>query len=534
MDQDRQNGLDDAPALPPDPGLAARGASLTREDGAPASRAERHTAGGVAGWVIVVDRPGDLRPGNGNGAGRTVVTTRDFISKPEAFKGRETKVINLSRSLAYLGAGYYCSLLAEARGLRVMPTVSTILELAQKSLYGHALPDLEDELNRRVKRLHQRPEGPFKLLVCFGHCDDHRFQAFGRRLFDQFRCPVIEVKVRFGEWLQIAAVRPVALSDLTAEQLDLFGSALDQYTRRTWRHPKPKVQAKYTLAVLHNPKEQLPPSKSSSLQRLERVAESLGVEVELIEKKDFLRLAEFDALLIRETTAIDNHTYRFAKRAEQEGMPVIDSTSSMLRCANKVYLAELLKANKIPTPKTLVVEGIKQVEKLEAELPYPIVLKIPDGSFSRGVFKAKDRRELIQTVEALLDDSDLILAQEFMPTEFDWRVGVLDGEPLFVCQYLMARKHWQIVKHNAGARPVEGRFRTYAVEDAPAEVVQTGVAAARLIGDGFYGVDLKQTDRGVFVIEINDNPNLDHGVEDSVGRDEVWRKLVRWFLKRLD
>ena len=38
-----------------------------------------------------------------------------------------------------------------------------------------------------------------------------------------------------------------------------------------------------------------------------------------------------------------------------------------------------------------------------------------------------------------------MVAQSFLPTEFDWRVGILDGEVLFVCRYYMARRHWQIV-----------------------------------------------------------------------------------------
>jgi glutathione synthase/RimK-type ligase-like ATP-grasp enzyme len=265
-----------------------------------------------------------------------------------------------------------------------------------------------------------------------------------------------------------------------------------------------------------------------------RVAETMGVEVEFIEKRDFLKLAEFDALFIRETTAIDDHTYRFATRAEWEGMPVIDDPTSILRCTNKVYLAELLKANKVPTPKTIVVDGVRNIERLEDELPYPIVLKIPDGSFSRGVYKAKDRRELSQMAEALLDESDLILAQEYMYTDFDWRVGVLDGEPLFVSQYLMAKKHWQIVKHDADGKVLQGNFKTIALEDAPPAVVDAGVRAARLIGKGLYGVDLKQNDKGVFVIEVNDNPNLDAGVEDAVTKDELWRRLIRWFTSRLD
>ena len=44
------------------------------------------------------------------------------------------------------------------------------------------------------------------------------------------------------------------------------------------------------------------------------------MDVELIEKKDYARLGEFDALLIRETTAIDHHTYRYATKAESEGL----------------------------------------------------------------------------------------------------------------------------------------------------------------------------------------------------------------------
>src|SRR3546814_11590026 len=109
----------------------------------------------------------------------------------------------------------------------------------------------------------------------------------------------------------------------------------------------------------------------------------MGVEVELVEKKDYSELAEYDALFIRETTALDHHTFRFAKKAESEGMAVIDDPTSILRCTNKVYLSELLKANKIPTPKTVVLDN-RGIEAIEQEIPYPIILKIPDGSFSRG------------------------------------------------------------------------------------------------------------------------------------------------------
>ncbi|MBV9589396.1 MAG: hypothetical protein JO310_07355, partial [Hyphomicrobiales bacterium] len=43
-----------------------------------------------------------------------------------------------------------------------------------------------------------------------------------------------------------------------------------------------------------------------------------------------------------------------------------------------------------------------------------------------------------------------------------------------------------------------------------------------------------ETPEGVFLIEVNDNPNLEHGVEDIHGKDEIWEKLLKWFIKRID
>jgi glutathione synthase/RimK-type ligase-like ATP-grasp enzyme len=164
------------------------------------------------------------------------------------------------------------------------------------------------------------------------------------------------------------------------------------------------------------------------------------------------------------------------------------------------------------------------------------VLKIPDGSFSRGVFKVTDRAGLLDVASKLFKSSDLVLAQEFLYTEFDWRVGILNRTPLFVCQYFMSKEHWQIYNHEPGReRGVrEGDSKTFRVEDVPEIVVKTALKAAGLIGNGFYGVDLKQTATGVVVIEINDNPNIDQGIEDAVLKEDLYRKIIEDLVWRLD
>ena len=195
----------------------------------------------------------------------------------------------------------------------------------------------------------------------------------------------------------------------------------------------------------------------------------------------------------------------------------------------------MLRTHRVRTPKTVIVRR-DNLERVDGEIDYPIVLKIPDGSFSRGVFKVNDRTELLDMAGKLFKSSDLLLAQEFLYTEFDWRVGILNKTPLFVCQYFMSKEHWQIYNHEPGQKTGNraGDFKTFRVEDAPEVVVKTALKAANLIGNGLYGVDLKQTAKGVVVIEVNDNPNIDHGIEDAVLKENLYRTIVEDIVWRLD
>ena len=126
------------------------------------------------------------------------------------------------------------------------------------------------------------------------------------------------------------------------------------------------------------------------------------------------------------------------------------------------------------------------------------------------------------------------MAQEFVRSTFDWRVGVLDGHPLYVCRYHMARGHWQIQKIEKAKRPNYGKVDTWDVGAAPPQVVDLAVRAAKLIGDGLYGVDIKEADGRFLIIEINDNPSIDPGNEDGVLKDELYLKIMRCFRDRLE
>ena len=484
----------------------------------------------MADWVILVDSARDFPNAD---TPHKVITTKDYLARTSLFRGSRPKMINLSRSFNYQSRGYYCSLLAEARGHRIIPTVETMVDLGARQLYAQALPELDDSLQKALAAADDKSPPP-RILVYFGAVADRRFDRFGRLLFDWFRCPVLEVTVENGGRPQIKRLAAVPVTKLSAEELTQFHAALHTHTTREWRSKKDRAAPRYSFAVLYNPLEKLPPSGLPTLKHWSRIAEKLGVEIEPITRRDLPRLAEFDALFIRETTSIDDHTYRFARRAMQEGMPVIDDPISMIRCTNKIYLHELMTSNGIAVPPTVIVAGQHDLNRAADELGFPMVLKVPDSSFSRGVKKVDSAAELSALAKEWFEDTDLLLAQAFMPTTFDWRVGVLGSKPLFVCQYMMAKRHWQIVKHRANGKLTEGAHNTVSLGEAPPEIVDIGLRAAQLIGDGLYGVDIKETSEGIFVVEVNDNPNIEHGIEDQAEKDQVWVELTRWFTDRLD
>ena len=181
----------------------------------------------------------------------------------------------------------------------------------------------------------------------------------------------------------------------------------------------------------------------------------------------------------------------------------------------------------------MVVGSSTQADAIVRELGLPCVLKQPDSAFSQGVFRADTREELAEGLARLLSRSDLVVVQSFMPTEFDWRVGVFDRQPLFVCRYFMAEGHWQIY-HHGEKRTKEGESETIAVQQAPRDVLQLALKTANAIGDGFYGVDIKTVAGRQVLMEVNDNPNVDRGVEDAILGDELYDRIMKGIRARVD
>ncbi|NNG42951.1 RimK family protein [Pseudoalteromonas sp. NEC-BIFX-2020_002] len=438
-----------------------------------------------------------------------VITFNTYLRDYPKLNEPKTRIINLCDSSQYLSKGYYCSLLAEARKHQVLPSVKTINALRS----GQALM-----LNL----------GQIDGTFYFGNAVNELQSKAAKAVFKQYPAPILFVD-------HAGLLQQGSLASLNSEQHQEFVAKLNEFTQTQWRISDMQKRHRWDMAILVDHNEKVPPSDKDAIARFIKAAAKHGIHAQALSFEEIDNIAQFDALFIRQTTAIDHPTYRLASKAQSLGLVVIDDADSILRCCNKVYLHDAFNYQKVPSLKTMVVadQTDETITQLEATFTYPLVLKMPEGSFSKGVYKVADQTELKVKLTELFEFSALVLAQEYMYTEYDWRVGVLNGRAIYACRYLMARNHWQIYNHDA-KRFFSGGFETLPTFELPKAVLDAALKACKTVGKGLYGVDVKEHQGRAYVLEVNDNPSIDHKVEDAYLGDELYMIIMDEFKQRLE
>lgn len=457
-----------------------------------------------------------------------VITPSRYIAEPQLQLEKGLRILNLCKSYQYQSIGYYVSLLAEARKHNVLPEIYTLQNFRYPSILREDFEDF-DKLIQTTFKNEEKDKVEFDIYL--GIARKENYNKLAKQLFLYVQAPCLTVVFsKKSKWV-LQSIRPFSVEEVPDEDQQLMRKAVEKFLLRK-RDVQQPDKKKYDLAILVDPDDPNPPSDEKAIQRFIKAADQAGFTVDLITKNDFADLIKYDALLIRETTFVNHHTFKFAKKAESLGLAVIDDSDSILKCTNKVYLFELLNANRILTPKSFVVSK-DNYKSLPAKLGYPFILKQPDGAFSKGVFKINDEEEYKQICGDMFQKSELLIGQEFLPTPFDWRVGIVDGKPLFVCKYFMATKHWQIVNWSSDKQTQEGDVESIAVDQAPSGLIRTAIKATSLIGKSLYGVDMKEVDGKFYVIEINDNPNIDAGIEDKILKEKLYATIMEVLLNKI-
>jgi glutathione synthase/RimK-type ligase-like ATP-grasp enzyme len=270
-----------------------------------------------------------------------------------------------------------------------------------------------------------------------------------------------------------------------------------------------------------------------ALMRLGQVAQRLGHRVDVLFRADMYKIPQYNALLIRAVTDPMNSTYVASRLAQLHGLRVIDDPDSIMICCDKVNMYRYLMRHHVPMPETAFLQDTDLTPQMGAQLlermGSPLVLKAPNSCFSLYVERVSTPRDFVRVSRRFLRRADRLVVQQFMTSEFDWRVGVLAGEVLYVCQYLIPKRRWKILTYTEAGRVITGRIRGFDIAKVAPKLFHTAVQAASAVGNGLYGVDLKQVGDDFVVIEVNDNPTIAEGEEDQRA-PWLYERLIRYLV----
>jgi glutathione synthase/RimK-type ligase-like ATP-grasp enzyme len=274
------------------------------------------------------------------------------------------------------------------------------------------------------------------------------------------------------------------------------------------------------------------PREEAALQNFKQAAEKSGSQFSFLFRENIKDIPNYDAVFIRATTDPLFTSYIVSKTAYEYGLRVIDDPESIKICANKIHQYALFEKYDVPRIPTVFLSKQelhhKKINEIFKTLGKPVVIKAPYTSFSRYVEKAACETSFREVSKRFFKKSDVLAIQKFTPTAFDWRVGVLGNEILYVCKYLIPKGKW---KHGAKLRGkptvVWGRTVSLQKKDMPPKLREVALKACSVVGKGLYGVDIKEVNGEYVVVEVNDNPSIYAGYEDSMDRD-IYQRIISY------
>jgi len=273
--------------------------------------------------------------------------------------------------------------------------------------------------------------------------------------------------------------------------------------------------------------------KLTLLIKCRDTAEGMGYRSYFIFPVEIKKVLKTDALFIRSRTDPLNISFIASKMAEMHSIPVIDDPRSIQICSDKVNMyLHLIHAN-VPVPRT---EFVRKIDFSEGTMRHlleamdgSLILKEPSTTFGNRVKKVTTLADAHHVAASYLKMSDWIVAQEYIESDEDWKIGVLDGELLYACRYVLPTESEKIVASEEGEIP-DYASQCVPDEQVPGDVIDLAIKAAKAIGDGLYSVDIKQRGGRQFVIEVNDNPSLESGEDEYYPR--IYNQIISNLMER--
>lgn len=178
----------------------------------------------------------------------------------------------------------------------------------------------------------------------------------------------------------------------------------------------------------------------------------------------------------------------------------------------------------LPFPKTMTVLTGKNLDAIEHEFKYPIIVKSSLGSKGQNVYKAENRRELKEKIKLSLEKSPSAVVREFIPNEGDIRIYTVGFKAVGAMKRIPPKGDFRANISQGGTA------ETFDLKKAP-DLQEIAEKASKAVQVEIAGVDIilhKETGKP-YILEVNPGPQF-IGLEKFTGTN-VAGEMISYFEK---
>ena len=220
------------------------------------------------------------------------------------------------------------------------------------------------------------------------------------------------------------------------------------------------------------------------------------------------------------------HIKAVIRHFERMGVPVINSSDAIDNVKDKLYTHQILAQSNLDIPKTMLLRHPIDIDFVQKNIGFPVIVKKISGSYGRGVFLCEDKKQLNQlvTMAELTKKSYDIILQEFIKDTWgkDLRVFVVNDK---VVGCMMRQATDDDFRANI-TRGGEGF--PYEVNE---QIEWLSSESSKALGLDIAGVDLLFQNGGYKICEVNSNPGFE-GMEQFTKKN-IAKEIVSFIKLKL-
>lgn len=261
--------------------------------------------------------------------------------------------------------------------------------------------------------------------------------------------------------------------------------------------------------------------------RFQEAAKQAGIELVVLQPRDFdlivdsddnwsaiyqgRTLPKPDLIIPRTGSETSYFTLAVLRHFERQGVAMVNGPAAIEAVADKLQTLQILSRAGLPIPKTILGKFPVDVDVVERELGFPVVVKTLKGTRGNGVLLCSDReqfKDLAKLLGGANPGADFIFQQYIKASHGrDVRVLVINGKAVAAMERRSADGGF---KSNISLGGVGSRF------DLPEPMAHLAIRVTQALGLDVAGVDILFDTNGYRICEANSSPGF-LGLEKACG-----------------